>query len=220
MGFDFVTFCAQIINLFLLIWILKRFLYRPILETIDKRRQHITHTIEEADNKLASAAQMESNLTQQKTDFEQQRQKRFDELERDMLQQKAQMMKELELNYLAKRDKMQEDLDRSWASAENTIQSMMANEFMVLAQKVLCEWSEQNTMDQALKLFDKKLSKLPHTKTEKIQKLLAEQKSVQVFSSETLNRQQQEAIRGILARSLALPQKVRLHFKKRPSLLL
>ena len=38
MGFDLVTFVAQIVNLFVLVWLLKRFLYRPILEVIEKRQ--------------------------------------------------------------------------------------------------------------------------------------------------------------------------------------
>ena len=38
MGFDLVTFIAQIVNLFVLVWLLKRFLYRPILEVIEKRQ--------------------------------------------------------------------------------------------------------------------------------------------------------------------------------------
>ena len=31
MGIDLVTLIAQIINLLILIWLLKRFLYRPVL---------------------------------------------------------------------------------------------------------------------------------------------------------------------------------------------
>ena len=50
MGFDLVTFIAQIVNLFVLVWLLKRFLYRPILEVIEKRQQEIRDKVQAADD--------------------------------------------------------------------------------------------------------------------------------------------------------------------------
>ena len=50
MGFDLVTFIAQIVNLFVLVWLLKRFLYRPILEVIEKRQQEIRNKLQAAED--------------------------------------------------------------------------------------------------------------------------------------------------------------------------
>ena len=49
MGFDLITFLAQIVNLFVLVWLLKRFLYRPILAVIEKRQQEIRDKVQLAD---------------------------------------------------------------------------------------------------------------------------------------------------------------------------
>ena len=42
MSVDWITVIAQIVNFLVLIWLLKKFLYRPILDGIDAREAEIT----------------------------------------------------------------------------------------------------------------------------------------------------------------------------------
>lgn len=48
MEFDWTTFTLEIINFLILIWILKRFLYRPILDVIARRRAGIEKALADA----------------------------------------------------------------------------------------------------------------------------------------------------------------------------
>ena len=48
MGIDLVTLIAQIINLLVLIWLMKRFLYQPILKMISERQALIENEIQKA----------------------------------------------------------------------------------------------------------------------------------------------------------------------------
>ncbi len=48
MSIDWITVAAQIINFLVLIWLLKRFLYRPILDGIDAREAEIAERMGEA----------------------------------------------------------------------------------------------------------------------------------------------------------------------------
>lgn len=48
MSIDWITVAAQIVNFLLLIWLLKRFLYRPILDGIDAREAEIAARMGEA----------------------------------------------------------------------------------------------------------------------------------------------------------------------------
>lgn len=63
MEFDWTTFTLEIINFLILVWILKRFLYRPVLDVIARRRAGIEKT-------LADAQQIESeaNLLKQQNE--------------------------------------------------------------------------------------------------------------------------------------------------------
>ena len=48
MSIDWITVAAQIANFLVLVWLLKRFLYRPILDGIDARETEITARMQEA----------------------------------------------------------------------------------------------------------------------------------------------------------------------------
>ena len=48
MSIDWITVAAQIANFLVLVWLLKRFLYRPILDGIDAREVEIKDRMQEA----------------------------------------------------------------------------------------------------------------------------------------------------------------------------
>lgn len=45
MSIDWITVLAQLANFLVLVWLLKRFLYRPILDGIDAREAEITKSM-------------------------------------------------------------------------------------------------------------------------------------------------------------------------------
>lgn len=57
MSIDWFTVLAQAINFLVLVWLLKRFLYRPILEAIDAREARIAKTLSAAADKEKQAQQ-------------------------------------------------------------------------------------------------------------------------------------------------------------------
>ncbi|MDY6407677.1 MAG: hypothetical protein SPL08_03120, partial [Pseudomonadota bacterium] len=81
MGFSWVTFFAQIINLFLLVWLLKRYLYHPILSAIEKRQAYIEDKVRKADEAVKSAQKQEEKLNRAVQQWEKDKQKRLDALD-------------------------------------------------------------------------------------------------------------------------------------------
>lgn len=63
MEFDWTTFTLEIINFLILVWILKRFLYRPVLDVIARRRAGI-------EKALADAKRIETEATEIKRQHE------------------------------------------------------------------------------------------------------------------------------------------------------
>ena len=47
---DWFTVIAQVVNFLILVWLLKRFLYRPILDAIDAREKRIASELADADD--------------------------------------------------------------------------------------------------------------------------------------------------------------------------
>lgn len=95
MELDWTTFLLEALNFLILVWILKRFLYRPILDVIAQRQARIEGT-------LANAKKIQDEALELKTKKEQQLK------EWDIKQETAQMKLTEEIN--VKRDHMMADL--------------------------------------------------------------------------------------------------------------
>lgn len=65
MSIDWITVAAQIANFLVLVWLLKRFLYRPILDGIDAREVEITNRMQEAVHAREQAQAVEQEYRDQ-----------------------------------------------------------------------------------------------------------------------------------------------------------
>ena len=79
MSIDWITVLAQIANFLLLVWLLKRFLYRPILDGIDAREAEITKRMAQAGIAKQQANAAEADFRQQQAQLQESQQQRIAE---------------------------------------------------------------------------------------------------------------------------------------------
>ena len=70
---DWFTVGAQALNFIILVWLLKRFLYRPILDAVDAREKRIAAELADADEKKAEAKKERDEFHHKNEQFDQQR---------------------------------------------------------------------------------------------------------------------------------------------------
>jgi F-type H+-transporting ATPase subunit b len=70
---DWFTVAAQALNFLILVWLMKRFLYKPVLDAIDAREKRISTELANADAKKAEAQKEHDEFQQKNTEFDQQR---------------------------------------------------------------------------------------------------------------------------------------------------
>ena len=70
---DWFTVIAQVINFLILVWLLKRFLYRPILNAIDAREKRIAMELADADTIKTEAQQVRDAFQHKNAEFDKQR---------------------------------------------------------------------------------------------------------------------------------------------------
>ena len=73
MPIDWFTVGAQVVNFLILVWLLKRFLYKPILKAIDAREKRIAAELADADGKKAEAQRERDAFQHKNAVFDQQR---------------------------------------------------------------------------------------------------------------------------------------------------
>ena len=70
---DWFTVAAQALNFLILVWLMKRFLYKPVLNAIDAREKRISTELANADAKKAEAQKEHDEFQQKNTEFDKQR---------------------------------------------------------------------------------------------------------------------------------------------------
>jgi F-type H+-transporting ATPase subunit b len=83
------TFVLEIINFLVLVWILKRFLYRPVLEVIARRRAGIEQTRAEAGRLHEEAQQLQSQYQNRLAEWDRERRAAREELSRELEAERA-----------------------------------------------------------------------------------------------------------------------------------
>ena len=70
---DWFTVGAQALNFIILVWLLKRFLYKPILNAVDARENRIAAELADADAKKTEAQEERDEFQRKNEEFDQQR---------------------------------------------------------------------------------------------------------------------------------------------------
>ena len=70
---DWFTIGAQALNFLILVWLMKRFLYKPIVDAIDAREKRIAAELADADAKKAEAQKERDEFQHKNEDFDRQR---------------------------------------------------------------------------------------------------------------------------------------------------
>src|ERR1700733_8084922 len=70
---NWFTVCAQAVNFLILVWLLKRFLYKPILHAIDEREKGIAAQLAQAEARVAEAQVERDDFEHKNEAFEEER---------------------------------------------------------------------------------------------------------------------------------------------------
>ncbi len=220
MGFSWSTFFAQIINLFILVWLMKKFLYHPIINVITKRQAYIENKVKKADEAVSNAKKQEKKLVEQAKKWDKEKQKRLDSLSDEIANLKKEQENFVyeEINSL--RQKMQNDLNRETSSLQLEIRDLMIKNFLELSQKAITDLSELAPMEQAFRLFQRKFDSLKKEGISSIKKSIKKQEIIKIYSSSSLRKKEQEDLIAFIGQKLKLNSEIKFHFEVNPDLIL
>jgi F-type H+-transporting ATPase subunit b len=94
MKFDLWTFVFQVINFGVLLWILKRILYRPVRDMMEQRRAQAVKKLEEAEHAREEAKKLQLKCQEDQKELAAQRTRLFEEMKMDVAQERQRMLAE------------------------------------------------------------------------------------------------------------------------------
>ena len=217
MGFSWVTFFAQIVNLFLLVWLLKKYLYHPILSVIEKRQAYIEDKVKKADEAVRSAQKQEEKLNRAVRQWDKEKQKRLDALDAELDSYRREGRASIEREVHVSRQKMQDALNRESSTMQLEIRDMLAENFLNLSQRVLTDLSRLSPMEQAIALFQRKISDLSKIEKKSIQDILKKKNQIIISSSAKLSVKEQKSLSQFLTRQFGNAE---ISYRTQPDLIL
>jgi F-type H+-transporting ATPase subunit b len=103
--FDWSTFTLEIINFLILVWILKRFLYRPVLKVINQRRTDIEKEMADALRVEAEAGELRQRCERELAQWEEEKDAAQARLREELAAERKRLTAELEASIAEERER-------------------------------------------------------------------------------------------------------------------
>ena len=196
MQINWFTVIAQALNFILLVWLMKRFLYTPILDAIDQREQKIKAQLTDASTQKDDA-QVEKDLFQQKNaDFDQQKKTRLDKAVADAQAERQKLLEAARNEAEALTAKQQKSLLETQENLKNDIAKKTRQTVFSITRKALADLASVGLEDQTVAIFTERLHHLnPAEKQPFIDAFQSSKTPIAVQSAYALTANQQTAIR-------------------------
>ena len=210
MSIDWITVLAQIINLLVLAFILKKLLYRPVLNMIDQRQALIDAEIQKAQDATKAAQKDAAEYAQQIRQFKAQKQARLQQVEAEAGTLKSTLTTEAKQAVSARKKQWEKDLAQEQEAFNVALRNKIAQQFVVLAQDVFKDMADTSLQEQMQNCFLKKLKALPKRTVQQLTQKALQAKKVQLILAMPYTAKQTQQLVGQIKKLLALPASIRI----------
>lgn len=156
---DWFTIVAQLINFVILVWLLKRFLYKPVLKAINERENSIVKQITDTETARETATREHETYLQKNRDFEQQRKALLHEVKEEVSSIREGMMREMKDEIEESRSNLLKSLSNEQTHLNDEIIHRTAKEVFGIARQTLQELASKNLEEHIIEVFIERLSK-------------------------------------------------------------
>jgi F-type H+-transporting ATPase subunit b len=194
---DWFTVIAQIINFLILVWLLKRVLYQPILNALDARERRIAAALADADARKSEAENERCAFQRKNDELDQQRAELLHQALDEARAERERLVSAAHRDALELRAKQEKALKLEYHNLEQAIARQTSTEVFAIARKVLADMANIPLEAQMVEAFVKRLREL--SGEEKAQLVLAAREPVLRSPATTTN---ETHVPGIVVRSM------------------
>ena len=153
---DWFTVGAQALNFLILVWLLKRFLYKPILNAIDLREKKIARELADADAKKAEAQKDRDAFQHKNEEFDQQRATLLARAVDEAKKERQRLIDEARRSADALTSKRQESLRNDADNLNKAISQLARKEVFAIARKALTDLATTSLEERMGEVFDRR----------------------------------------------------------------
>jgi F-type H+-transporting ATPase subunit b len=154
---DWFTVGAQALNFIILVWLLKRFLYKPILNAVDAREKRIAAELADADAKKAEAQKERNEYQHKNALFDQQRAALLSKATDEANAARQRLLDDARKAADALSTKRQEALRSDANNLNQAIRRRTQQEVFAIARKALTDLATTSLEERMCEVFTRRL---------------------------------------------------------------
>jgi F-type H+-transporting ATPase subunit b len=154
---DWFTVAAQALNFLILVWLMKRFLYKPILNAIDTREKLIARELADAETKKAEAQKDNEGFQRKNQEFDQQRAALFTKATDEANAERQRLLDQARQAADALSAKRQESLLHDAQNLNQAISRLTQQEVFAITRKALADLATTTLEERIGEEFDRRL---------------------------------------------------------------
>ena len=167
MQINWFTVIAQILNFLVLVWLLKRYLYKPILKAIDDREKKIAAELKNADTKKAEAKKEQDEFKQKNDDFDKQKTDLVNKAIADANNERQKLIEAAKTDATALKAKLDAATKEELENMKGEIAKKTQEEVFAIARKALTDIASVSMEEQSVHLFIKCFNELKEEEKKK-----------------------------------------------------
>jgi len=215
---DWFTVCAQALNFLILVWLMKRFLYKPILDAIDGREKKIAAELADANAKKAEAQKDRDDFQHKNEEFDKQRAALMSKATDEANAERQRLLDEARKAADTLSAKRQEALKSEAHSLDQAITRRTRQEVFAIARKALTDLATTSLEERMGEVFNRRLRTLDGKAKETVAAALKSSSEPAIVSSAfDLPADQRAAIQNALNETFSA--EVRVRFETAPDLI-
>jgi F-type H+-transporting ATPase subunit b len=160
MQINWFTVIAELINFLLLVWLLKRFLYKPVFNAIEERENKIKAQLQDAALKKEEAVKEQEEFRKKNDDFNLEKKNLMDKAVADTNAERTKMFDTNTNDANNMRIKLENTLKDKQREDIRQDEQKVQEQVLALATKTLSDLASSNLDSQTVTLFIKRLKDL------------------------------------------------------------
>ena len=165
---DWFTVCAQAANFLILVWLLKRFLYQPVLKAIATREKLIADQLQDAAAIKIGAQRIQAEFQHKNEEFDRQRTAMLGQAAETVKTERQKMLDKARSDSEALRSKLQESVRSERENLNREIVGRAQQEVFAITRKALADLSSTSLEASLAEVFLRRLRALDDQAKEKL----------------------------------------------------
>lgn len=190
-----MTFVLELINFLVLIWILNRFLYRPVMNVIAQRKAAIQKTLSDAEVTRSAAQALQIQYENRLTEWEQEREKARAQLHEEVNSERTRLLQDLRNDLMREREKAAAVDQRRMKDFMQQAETTAIVQGRTFASRLLSRVAQP---ELERRIVDMVMQDLPHLPDSQMQNIRADPGtaalSINITSAYPLDKAQREAL--------------------------